>query len=65
MANQEKRHQLMPSLPLAPVTLALRLALEGTAAQELAACCLLAMVAFVLSLTALCLWLALRLLRAH
>jgi hypothetical protein len=55
----------MPSLPLAPVTLALRLALEGTAAQKLAAYGLLAMVAFVLSLTALCLWLALRLLRAH
>jgi hypothetical protein len=55
----------MPSLPLAPVTLALRLALEGTAAQKLAAYRLLAMVALVLSLTALCLWLALRLLRAH
>lgn len=55
----------MPSLPLAPVTLALRLALEGTAAQQLTAFGLLAMVAFVLSLVALCLWLALRLLRAH
>jgi hypothetical protein len=42
----------------AAATLALRLALEGTAAQQLAAFGLLAMVALVLSLTALCLWLA-------
>jgi hypothetical protein len=39
-------------------TLALRLALEGTAAQQRTAFCLLAMVALVLSLAALCLWLA-------
>jgi hypothetical protein len=44
----------MPSLLLAPITLALRLALEGTAARQLTAFGLLAMVA-------LCLWLARRL----